>query len=182
MSKTATTPTCASIQVSCPRCERESFAVVGGDDRIRFASKATGDPGDEADTWRCLHCGAQSDGVTHRPRHDAVVSQCWVCGADEFYIQKDFNRQLGLFIVLLSAGFIFLVMLLTQDHRLGVVLLLAVAAVDWVIYRCLRNVTVCYLCQSIYRGFPQNNAHRGFYLGLEEKYKKPRRSWLEKFS
>ncbi len=106
------------------------------------------------------------------------MERCFVCGNEEFYIQKDFNRELGLMIVLGSAIFVFLLMLVIH-HILGIICLLAVALVDWFVYRLLANVTVCYLCQSIYRGFPLNPRHTGFYLGNEEKYKKRRNSWVK---
>lgn len=60
----------------------------------------------------------------------------------------------------------------------GMVCLGGIALADWLVYRKLADVTVCYLCQSIYRGLPLNEAHRGFYLGLEEKHKKLRQRWL----
>lgn len=129
--------------------------------------------------WRCPHCRTGPPDPGPRPVRGQPVAKCWICGSEEFYIQKDFNRQLGLLIVLLSGGLIFLVMLL-KDHRLGIGLLVGVVLVDWVVYRLIRNVTVCYLCHSLYRGFPQHAEHTGFYLGNEEKYKKLRKEWLEK--
>jgi hypothetical protein len=135
--------------------------------------------GGEGGNWRCPHCHASPGAAGPPPVRGRAVTRCWICGTEEFYIQKDFNRQLGLFIVLVSAGLIFLVMLVTQDHLLGIGLLAGVALADWIVYRLIRNVTVCYLCHSLYRGFPQHPDHAGFYLGSEEKYKKLRKKWLE---
>ena len=157
----------ASVQVACPSCEATSIVRIGKE----------GPEG--ASPWCCLQCHASPRQPGPPPVEGQTIDKCWVCGTEEFYIQKDFNRELGLTIVLLSGGIIFLVMLLTEDHRLGVGLLLVVALIDWMIYRLINNVTVCYLCQSLYRGFPQHENHGGFYLGLEEKYKKLRRTWLE---
>jgi hypothetical protein len=108
------------------------------------------------------------------------VERCWLCGNGEFYIQKDFNRRLGLTIVVGSALVIFLIMLF-KGHLVGIYCLLAVALADWVAYQLRPEVTVCYLCQTIYRGFPLNPAHSGFYLGYEEKHKKLRQAWLARF-
>jgi hypothetical protein len=123
-------------------------------------------------------CGFALQGEAARPRPESPVASCWICGGDEFYVQKDFNRKLGLWIVLTSFLGVFLVMLLVE-HRVGIYCLVLLALIDAVAYARLPNVTVCYLCQSIYRGFPLNPAHRGFYLGLEEKYKKLRAGWLD---
>jgi hypothetical protein len=125
-----------------------------------------------------LHLHGGSSGESGGSQSMAAVSRCWVCGNDELYIQKDFNRELGLMIVLGSAMIVFLVMLLI-DHVFGIACLLGIAIVDWIIYKLLADVTVCYLCQTVYRGFPQNPAHHGFYLGSEEKYKKRRQEWLK---
>jgi len=81
-------------------------------------------------------------------------------------------------IVLISGLVVFLVMLLI-DPFFGIFCLLGIALLDWIVYRMLTDVTVCYLCQSIYRGFPESPRQRGFYLGYEEKYKKLRQDWLE---
>lgn len=160
--------TASSVQVACPRCEELSFSRIGSSSMVG-----------ESPDWSCPHCHVSPRDAGPRPGKDKPVTKCWICGTEEFYIQKDFNRQLGLFIVLLSAGLIFLVMLITQDHRLGIGLLLGVAFLDWIVYRLIKNVTVCYLCHSLYRGFPQNPDHTGFYLGNEEKYKQLRKKWLE---
>ena len=160
----------ASVQVACPSCEVMSFTRVDG-------TRAEGGGADGG--WRCPHCHTTPRDSGPPPIKGQPVSKCWICGTEEFYVQKDFNRQLGLFIVLLSAGLIFLMMLLTQGHRLGIGLLVGVLFLDWVVYCLIKNVTVCYLCHSIYRGFPQHPDHTGFYLGNEEKYKKLRKRWLE---
>jgi hypothetical protein len=41
---------------------------------------------------------------------------------------------------------------------------------------------VCYLCQSIYRGYPLNPEHKNFYLGTEERYKKQRIAWAKRLT
>ncbi len=154
-----------TAEVACPRCEQTTVVAVDGYDSA----------------WSCPSCAWTAKLDASPPAGDAALESCWICGADEFYIQKDFNRELGLSIVLASAGIVFLVMLI-YGHRVGVVLLLAIAAIDWIVYRLLANVTVCYLCHTIYRRFPLGETHRGFYLGTEEKYKKIRRRWLEESS
>ena len=154
-----------SLQFLCPRCE-EMFL---------YGAKNVPQKGGEL---TCPHCRLAFRGGGPAPSEGSPVRACWVCGNEEFYIQKDFNRDLGLWIVLVSAMVVFLIMLLI-GHLEGILCLLAIALVDWVVYRWLSICTVCYLCQSIYRGFPSSLEHRGFYLGSEEKYKKRRQEWLE---
>ena len=68
--------------------------------------------------------------------------------------------------------------MLLFGHLLGIYCLFGLAAVDYAVYRLLGNVTVCYLCNTIYRGFPLHPGHKGFYLGTEEAHKRLRRVWL----
>lgn len=109
---------------------------------------------------------------THRP-----LESCALCGTEEFFVQKDFNRKLGFFLVVISGLIAFLIML--YEHILGLPVLFAVTIVDWIIYQRMRTVSVCYLCHTIYRVLPPNSDHKGFYLGSEERFKKPRQEWIK---
>ena len=112
---------------------------------------------------------------------DQPLDECVLCGTREFFVQKDFNRRLGLFLVIISA-LVALLAMVTIGHRWGIPILLAVSLVDWFIYGRMRNVAVCYLCHTIYREMPQNPDHKGFYLGSEERFKKPRQEWIKGLS
>lgn len=154
-----------SALVVCPHCETEALHPLP-----RGKVKP-----------RCPACGfdwprGESDVEPDRP-----LESCAFCGNEDFYVQKDFNRQIGLFIVLASFLVVFLVMLLV-DHRVGIYLLFALAVADFLAYSLLRNVTVCYLCQSVFRGFPVHPEHRGFALECEEKYKRRRPDWVNRLS
>lgn len=155
----------ASAVAICPRCETEALYPL---------AKGPAAP-------RCPECGFEwrEGAVDIDP--ERPLDRCVFCGRDELYVQKDFNRQLGLGIVLTSFLIVFLVMLL-HDHRTGIYLLFVLAAVDFVAYALLRNVAVCYLCQSVYRGLPTNPEHRGFDLGLEEKHKRLRIDWTSQIA
>ncbi|MCZ6792345.1 MAG: hypothetical protein O7J95_01880 [Planctomycetota bacterium] len=153
----------ASVQFVCPSCEEEF--VYSFDGSVTEARA------------RCPSCGFEFRQGASVPPPGRLVGECFLCGNREFYVQKDFNRQLGFWIALISFLVIFLVM--RWNHNVGIGLLFVLAFVDWLIYRSVGNVTVCYLCQSVYRRFPPNPEHKGFYLGSEEKYKRLRQAWLE---
>jgi hypothetical protein len=156
----------ASLQFLCPRCE-ETFLFPASEMPQTAALLS------------CSYCRLEFGGGGMAPRPQSPVERCWVCGSTDFYVQKDFNRELGLMIVIASAMVIFLVMLLISPG-LGIACLLLIAALDFIVYRALSTCTVCYLCHSIYRGFPPNPAHQAFYLGSEEKYKRLRQEWIRK--
>lgn len=124
---------------------------------------------------RCGRCGLQGSGPPGDPARPLV--RCALCGGGEFYAQKDFNRRLGLSIVVLTALLAFVVMV-RAGHLWGLLVLGAVTAADALVYRFLREASVCYLCQSVYRGYPPNADHRAFYLGNEERFKAIRQAWI----
>lgn len=170
----------ASIQVRCPRCDEVLFY-----DALRLpTADGEGCPGCGLGRVSCGGQASESGAVDDRaaapvPDVAAPPQACWYCSNDEFYVQKDFNRKLGVWIVTLSALSVFLVMLLLE-HRVGILLLLLIALLDAIVYHLIPTVAVCYLCQGVYRGFPLDPRHRGFYLGSEEKYKHLRQDWLER--
>jgi len=85
------------------------------------------------------------------------------------YIQKDFNRALGVAIVV--AGSLASVFFLSRSEPLFAMISLGVtAAVDCMLYRLVGDVTVCYACHTIYRGFQKNPKHSAFDLKDLEKY------------
>ena len=118
----------------------------------------------------CPHC-----------RHDAevfvndsllsrgVVTTCVSCGHDTFYVQKDFNRSLGLVIVGLGVA-ASLFFFSRWQPILAMASLASTALVDFVVYFLVRDVTVCYSCHALYRGFGRNPEHEGFDLKKLEKY------------
>lgn len=99
-----------------------------------------------------------------------------MCGHPDFYIQKDFNRSLGLAVVVL--GSVSSVVLFgLREPFLAVGALIVMALVDGLIYFVVSDVTVCYACHAIYRGFGPNPEHQRFNLELLERYggRAPRR-------
>jgi len=107
--------------------------------------------------------------LTAAVRGGNSVDRCAVCGHDNLYIQKDFNREFGLLIV--CAGIAVSLFLFSRSNPSGAMLALAVtAALDAALYYLVGDVTVCYVCHAIYRGFPRNPGHQPFELKDLEKY------------
>ena len=159
----------ASIQFACPGCDGEHHLPAGACKKGNLAIGHDCCPGCD------FKFAAGLDAYTAKK----AVEKCAICSCEEFYIQKDFNRQLGLMVAASSLMVAFLVMLLS-GHLSGLYCLFALAVVDGLIYWKWKNVTVCYLCHAIYRGFESNPSHSGFYLGNEEKYKHLRIDWIER--
>jgi hypothetical protein len=97
------------------------------------------------------------------------VDVCACCGHSDLYVQKDFNRTLGLAIVILGClGSLVFFGLGRPLPAFGA--LVAMAGIDGLIYLLVGDVAVCYSCHAIYRGFRRNPAHRPFDLELLERY------------
>ena len=97
------------------------------------------------------------------------VRNCVACGHGNLYIQKDFNRNLGVAIVVLGS-LASLYFFSRSQPVYGMLALFASAGVDFLIYSLVGEVTVCYACHTIYRGFSRNPDHGPFDLKDLEKY------------
>jgi hypothetical protein len=97
------------------------------------------------------------------------VRNCVGCGHDTLYIQKDFNRNLGVAIVVVGC-LVSLYFFSRSQPIFAFLALFASAGVDLLIYSLVGEVTVCYACHAIYRGFEKNPAHESFDLKNLEKY------------
>jgi len=107
--------------------------------------------------------------ITERMRCDNVVDRCAVCDCNKVYIQKDFNRTLG--VSIFAAGAVVSLVLYGFNlvwQAFGV--LLGCALADALLYKLLPDVTICYKCYAQYRGCAANLDNQPFELGLAEKY------------
>ncbi len=88
-----------------------------------------------------------------------VVDRCLRCGIDRLYVQKDFNRKIGLGVFVVAA--------VLSVPTWGLSLVVA-TVVDLALYAVLGDVTLCYGCGAQHRGFPRNPAHGPFDLHVAE--------------
>jgi hypothetical protein len=80
--------------------------------------------------------------------NEHFVRNCVGCGHDTLYVQKDFNRNLGVAIVVI--GSLAALYFFSKSQPLPAMLALFVSAgVDLVIYKLVGEVTVCYACHAI---------------------------------
>jgi hypothetical protein len=98
-----------------------------------------------------------------------IVTTCASCGHDDLYIQKDFNRQAGMAIVIAGIA-ASLYLFARRLPFLAMAALGLTALMDFLTYFFVGEVTVCYACHAIYRGFGRNPDHEPFDLKKLEKY------------
>lgn len=139
-----------AIEWRCPACERPSLQELDG------AAELT-----------CNECGHQQPFAAAAVGGDGSVTDplaaCLACGYDRLFAQKDFNRKLGLVIVLIGAA------LSPWTYGLS---LLAFMGFDYALYRFVPEITVCYGCDAIHRGFEHNPLHRAHDPLLADRYKR----------
>ena len=142
------------IIITCRDCNRE----------IEFSPSAI------ADGVRCHSCGKPAP-LRADPsiKDENIVRKCVACGHDTLYIQKDFNRNLGIAIVVLGS-LVSLFFFQRSQPLLGMLALFVSAGVDFLIYSLVGEVTVCYSCHAVYRGLDRNPDHGPFDLKDLEKY------------
>src|SRR5262245_11735130 len=97
------------------------------------------------------------------------IRNCVSCGHDALYIQKDFNRNVGVGIVILGSLVSLYFFSKSQPVYAGLALFVS-AGVDLLIHSLVGEVTVCYACHTVYRGFGKNPEHEAFDLKNLEKY------------
>jgi len=122
------------------------------------------------DRLSCPHCRQLISVMMNESLLDrGTITACVSCGRDAFYVQKDFNRQLGLAIV--GLGIVISIFFFARSLPMYAMATLGVTAViDFLAHLLVRNVTVCYCCHALYRGFLNNPEHEPFDLKKLEKY------------
>lgn len=107
--------------------------------------------------------------ITERMRTANVVDRCVICDCNKVYVQKDFNRTIG--VGIFAAGAL-LFLLCAWKNRLveGTLVWAAFVVADGLLYKLLPDVTICYKCHTQYRQFADNPDNQAFELGLAEKF------------
>jgi len=131
----------SSVHFLCPKCD----------------ARQTRESGETARA--CDRCGAENSVVA--PAAGSLIERCAACGHDQLYFQKDFNRKTGMAIVVVGAIFV------PWTYGLS---LLGVTILDYVVWRLVKDVIVCYQCQSVHRGYPPNPALKGFDLVTHDRH------------
>ncbi len=107
----------------------------------------------------CEFCAAPSSVVA--PPAGSILDRCAACAHDQLYFQKDFNRATGIALVVVGAIFV--------PWTWGLSLL-AVTILDYIVWRIVKDVIVCYECQAVHRGYPANPALKPFDLVTHDRH------------
>ena len=75
-------------------------------------------------------------------------------------MQRDFNRATGIALVVIGAA------LVPWSYWP----LVGITVLDYVIWRVVKNVIVCYQCQAVHRGYSENRAIKPFDLATHDRH------------
>lgn len=114
-----------------------------------------------AGPWTCEGCGEVWPVRAEAVGPGGELRSCPVCTCPDLYRQRDFNRKLGIAIIILGA------VLAPATHYISLVLF---ALIDFGIYWITSNVAVCHHCRSIFRRYPGIADLPPFDLNTSDKY------------
>lgn len=101
---------------------------------------------------RCGRCGRETAlAVSEAVRTDTAVDRCPVCEGGDFYLRKDFDPRTGLAFVIAGASISAIFYFLGRD-LIAYGVLAGAVLIDLLIYRRLKDVTICYRCHAEFRG------------------------------
>ncbi|HET6372096.1 MAG TPA: hypothetical protein VFG76_02235 [Candidatus Polarisedimenticolia bacterium] len=97
-------------------------------------------------------------------------ARCVVCGDDKLFTQKSFNTTAGCLVVAAGAAAV--------PWTYGLSLALC-ALIDYLLYRRLPPITVCYVCGARYHGQPVNPNHGPYDLMTAQTYEARSIRWRQ---
>jgi hypothetical protein len=130
----------ASVHYLCLNCEARLARVAGEPPSV------------------CERCSIASYVVA--PPENAVIDRCAACDHDQLYFQKDFNRKTGIALVVLGAAFV----------PWTILPLVGVTVLDYIIWKVVKDVIVCYECQAVHRGYAIPPAIKPFDLVVHDRH------------
>lgn len=110
--------------------------------------------------WTCKSCSEATGAHPESLREDKIVG-CPLCGCPDIYRQRDFNRVLGVAIIVVGA------VLAPFTYYIS---LAVFAAVDFLVFYLVRDVVCCHHCQAQMRGYPGTKEAPDFDLNVSDKY------------
>ncbi len=111
--------------------------------------------------WKCTKCEAVQPAQSRALSPEGEIVSCPVCDCRDLYRHRDFNRRLGLAIIVVGA-------LLAPWTKF--ISLVVCALIDFAIYRFVGEVVICYACKSVLRRSPGAQKIPAFDLNVSEKY------------
>ncbi len=134
-----------TISWDCPNCKK--LALVQA----------------KAGALLCPHCQENCGRVDDQ---ENFPESCPRCSCSQFYLVKDFNQAFGCLIMLVG------IVLVPRTYGLS---LPAMALLDWLLFRRIPSLGICYRCGAEFRGFKIPEHIKPFIHHIGAKYDRKRR-------
>ncbi|MCX7419318.1 MAG: hypothetical protein NT013_07245 [Planctomycetia bacterium] len=141
------------IVFACPTCGGHNVADVVS----------------ETAELHCTSCMWQRP-VLAENRLGQEPKDCVVCGSSDLWRQKDFPQRVGVLMVATGA-LLSTIFWWYMEPAKAIGVLLVFALIDGVLYTLMRDVLVCYRCQTRHRHAPLDGRHERFNLETHERYR-----------
>ncbi len=136
------------IKGDCPKC-KTAFRI---------------DINKTSNNFSCIHCNKEFDKITiENIKNTKLVSICPICLSNDFWIDKNFPKKVGIFFVIITA------ILVPFTYGLSFVILFILDLTLWFLLGWRIN---CYRCEAVFVGFQKNSRYKKFDLKLADYYKK----------
>lgn len=130
-----------SISRDCPACKKFTRVIV--------------EPKSVIACGQCAREWGKAEEISE------VLSRCPICACRQFYLQKDFNQALGCGVMLIG------IILVPVTYGLSLPFF---SLLDWILYKRVADVVVCYKCLSEFRGFAIPSHIKPFMHHIGAKY------------
>ena len=89
----------------------------------------------------CQSCQKYLGEMRH---HDDIFDSCPICECRQFYLIKDFDRLIGCTVMIVG------ILLVPLTYGLSLPFF---ALIDWILYKKVPSIIVCYRCGCEFKGF-----------------------------
>lgn len=141
------------VRYACPSCQQRSQKVLDA----------------AVEVLNCPGCNWERP-VRQADIQDGLPQKCLVCGCQDLWRQKHFPPALGLTMVALGA-LLSTIAWAYYMPKLAIGVLLFFALIDVLLYTFMKDVLVCYRCQSHYGNAALLDDHPQFNLETAERYR-----------
>jgi hypothetical protein len=119
-------------------------------------------PSKEASKIQCDVCHVEQEVHFKAEQEQGLLKDCPGCERKDFYSQKDFNRKLGVMLFVLAAIISTILLWLGINPIWYLSTFVFLYIWDFILFRRLKQIAICYKCNTIFRDV--NNIHeiRGF--------------------
>ncbi|MFA6236950.1 MAG: hypothetical protein WC635_06445 [Bacteriovorax sp.] len=93
---------------------------------------------------------------------EGMLKDCPGCRRSDFYSQKDFNRKLGVIFFVLAAIISTIMLWQGMGPEWYLSIFVVLYAIDFLLFRRLNQIAICYKCDAIFRNVKNINEIPGF--------------------